>query len=85
MAIRVTRGEGRTKYGPGVSIKLDGDDIALAIDLYLLSQGVIVRGPRTITYDGEQLGNGCEVYVDPSGFVVDRGIRHDGGQKGGEA
>ena len=60
---------GTTEYGPGVLIQLEGDEIATAIDTYLVSHGVHVSGPRTITVNGKLIGEG-EVYVDPSGFVI---------------
>lgn len=70
-------GNGPTKYGPGVSVSLSGDELAVAIDAYLVSHGIIVRGPRTITVNGELCEAG-EVYVDPSGFVVADGKRYTG-------
>lgn len=67
----VKYGEG---LGPGVLITLDGNEVAHAIDLYLMSQGVVVRGPRTIRCDGELfVGKVTTVYVDPSGFVIHEG------------
>lgn len=65
-------GEGKTKYGPGVSINLSGDEVATAIDAYLVAHGVHVNGPRTITVNGELCNKG-HVYVDPSGKVVTHG------------
>lgn len=63
--MRIHHGPGKTKHGPGVSIELTADETCLAIDAYLVSHGVVVRGPRTITFDGKS----AEVYVDPSGSV----------------
>jgi hypothetical protein len=62
-------GNGKTKYGPGVDIDLDGDEIATAISAYLVAHGIHVSGSRTITVNGElcEVGN---VYVDPDGFVI---------------
>ena len=62
-------GNGKTKYGPGVSIELDGNEVALAIDAWLVANGVHVSGPRTITVNGELCKAG-NIYVDPSGFVI---------------
>lgn len=75
--MRVKRGEGRTTYGPGVSIELTGDEVAIAISAYLVAHGVHVDGPRTITVNGELCEVG-KVYVDPSGFVVHDGERISG-------
>jgi len=61
-----------------VSIRLSGDELAKAVDLYLHSQDVIVRGPRTITYKGKLLKGACRVYVDPSGLVIHKGKKYDG-------
>jgi hypothetical protein len=62
-------GEGRTKYGPGVSIELTGDEVATAIDAWLVAHNVHVSGARTVTVNGELCKAGL-VYVDPSGFVI---------------
>lgn len=73
----VKHGGGTTEYGPGVSIELTGDEVAIAIDAWLVSHGVHVRGPRTITVNGELCGSG-HVYVDPSGFVIADGMKISG-------
>ena len=75
--MNVGYGGGRTEYGPGVSIDLTGDEVATAIDAWLVAHGVHVSGPRTITVNGELCENG-HVYVDPSGFVVYEGKRLSG-------
>lgn len=62
-------GKGKTQYGPGISIKLKSYEVAIAIDAYLVSHRIYVSGPRTITIDNKLCGNG-EIYVDPSGFVI---------------
>ncbi len=76
--MNIEYGNGSTVYGPGVEIKLTGDEIAKAIDLYLYSQGVIVRGARTIYYDGKLFKDLGRVYVDPTGFVIYEGKKFDG-------
>lgn len=55
-----------------VVVELTGDDIALAIDAYLVSHGVCIRGPRTIVVNGDLCRSG-QVLVDPSGSVVYNG------------
>jgi hypothetical protein len=52
----------------GVSIQLTGDEVAIAIDAYLVARGVNVSGPRTVLVNGRLCELG-EVYVDPSGSV----------------
>lgn len=71
------KGKGTTRYGTGVEIELGGDEVALAIDAYLVAHGIVVRGPRTITVNGELCDFG-RVYVDPSGFVIDNGVKISG-------
>lgn len=75
----VKHGDGRTKYGPGVEIRLTGDEVATAIAAYLTAHDIYVSGPRTTRVNGELCKEG-RVYVDPSGFVVADGERYDGGQ-----
>jgi len=68
--VKVKGGQGNSPYGLGVNIELTGDEVATAIDAYLVAQGICVRGPRTVTVNGELCEEG-HVYVDPSGFVID--------------
>ena len=68
--MKIDYGKGPTEYGPGASIKLTGAEVATAIDAYLVAHGVHVDGPRTITVNGGLCKKG-EIYVDPSGFVID--------------
>lgn len=75
--MKVKYGKGPTEYGPGVEIKLTGDEVAIAIDAYLVARGVHVSGPRTITVNGELCDVG-RVYVDPSGFVIYKGEKISG-------
>ena len=67
--MRIAYGNGPTEYGPGVNIALTGDEVAIAIDAWLVAHGVHVDGPRTVTVNGELCESG-RVYVDPSGFVI---------------
>lgn len=73
----VKPGKGTTKYGLGIQIYLTGDEVATAIDAYLIAHNVHVSGPRTISVN-EELIKGGEVYVDPSGFVIDNGVKYSG-------
>jgi hypothetical protein len=75
--MRVKYGDGPTEYGPGVSIELTGDEVATAIDAYLVAHGIHVDGPRTITVNGKLCREG-NVYVDPSGFVIADGEEFSG-------
>lgn len=58
------------KEGRGVEISLSGDELATAIDAYLVAHGICVRGPRTVRVNGEMCES-ARVFVDPSGFVND--------------
>ena len=60
------------KKGLGVNIHLSGDEVARAIDAYLVAHSISVRGPRTITVNGQLCEIG-KVYVDPSGQVIAKG------------
>lgn len=73
----VKHGEMRTEYGPGVSVDLTGDEVATAIDAWLVAHGVHVNGPRTITVNGALCKFG-HVYIDPSGFVIAGGVKLSG-------
>jgi hypothetical protein len=75
--MKVKFGKGSTACGPGVSICLTGDEVAIAIDAYLVARRVHVSGPRTITVNGERCERG-HVYVDPSGAVIRKGKRFTG-------
>ena len=75
--MEVRFGKGKTEYGPGVEVDLTGDEVATAIDAYLVAHGVHVSGPRTVTVNGELCGDG-NVYVDPSGFAMFNGERWNG-------
>lgn len=63
--------------GPGVSITLTGDEVATAIDAWLVAHCVYVSGPRTIKVNGERCESG-NIYVDPSGFVIANGKKLSG-------
>jgi hypothetical protein len=66
------------QYGPGVSVvELTGDEVATAIDAWLVAHGVHVDGPRTITVNGKLCESG-HIYVDPSGFVISDGVKTSG-------
>ena len=79
--MKIEYGPGKTQYGPGVSIHLTGEEVALAVSAFLVSHGVHVNGARTITVNGELCDTG-NVYVDPSGFVIRDGEKISG--RGGD-
>ena len=62
----------------GNSILLDGNELATAIDAYLVAHNICVVGPRTVFVidEGEDKrimarDASVDVYVDPSGRIVD--------------
>jgi len=69
-----------TKYGTGIEILLTGDEVATAIDSYLVSNRIAVDGPRTITVNGGLCERG-RVFVDPSGKVITKDTVYDGQSK----
>ncbi len=75
--IEVTYGNGKTEYGPGVNINLTGEEVANAINAWLLTHGVSINGPRTTTVNGVRCEVG-QVYVDPSGLVIADGEKFSG-------
>lgn len=75
--MKVKKGKGLTKFGPGVNIKLTGNEVALAIYTYLTAHDVHIQGPATIKINGS-LCKKCSIYVDPSGKVVAKGKLLDG-------
>ena len=77
----VKHGNGTSQYGPGVSIELTGDEVATAIDAYLVAHGIHVDGPRTVKVNGALCKTG-RVYVDPSGFVIANGEKLSGRGEG---
>jgi hypothetical protein len=76
-------GKGKTKYGTGVEINLTGDEVATAIDAYLVAHGIYVSGARTISVN-DQLCQVGQIYVDPSGFVISDGNKWSGRGEGAE-
>ncbi len=78
--MRVKHGRGCTIYGPGVAIELSGDEVAVAIDAYLVAHNIYVNGARTVTVNGGLCDSG-RVYVDPSGFVITNGKKLSGDGK----
>jgi hypothetical protein len=75
--MKVKHGKGKTEYGPGVQIDLSGEEVARAIESYLIARGAVIRGERTITVNGRLCEHG-QVYVDPAGFVVYKGKKIEG-------
>lgn len=75
--MEVKIGDMPTCYGPGVEINLSGDEVAIAINTYLTAHGITIKGPRTITVNGDLCRDG-QVYVDPSGVVFHDGTSYEG-------
>ena len=75
--MNVKYGTGATEYGPGVNIELSGDEVATAIDAYLVAHRIHIGGPRTVTVNGNLCEEG-RIYVDPSGFVITQDRKYSG-------
>ena len=70
--MNIEYGKGKTRYGPGVNIYLTGEDVVGAILAFLVAHSININGPCTAVVNGELCESGC-IYVDPSGFVIDKG------------
>ena len=70
--MNVSFGKGDPEYGTGVQIDLTGNEVATAIYAYLVAHNVYIDGPATIRVNGELIKKG-EIYVDPSGRVIEKG------------
>lgn len=79
--MKVTLGRGKTEFGRGVDIILSGDEVAIAIDAYLVAHKVYVSGPRSVMVN-EKLCVDGRVYVDPSGSVISENELINGNSKG---
>jgi len=66
--MEIKYGTGIATEGPGIDIKLTGDEVAIAIRAWLVARGVVTVGPITIRVNGELCREG-NVYVDPAGYV----------------
>ena len=78
--MKIKKGKGTTEHGKGVDIELTGEEVAIAIDAYLVARRVAVSGPRTILVNGQLCKSG-RIYIDPSGFCIDKkGNKWDGGE-----
>ena len=75
--MQIQYGQGKTQYGPGVSINLTGEEVAMAISSYLVAHGVHIEGAQTITVNKEFCESG-NIYIDPSGFVIQHGKKISG-------
>ncbi len=75
--MKIKFGSGISEFGPGVDIKLTGEELVTAISAYLVAHGIHVEGVCTITVNGK-LCKRAEIYVDPSGSVIYDGIRYTG-------
>jgi len=78
--MKVVKGEGTTESGgTGINIELTGDEVARAIDSFLVAKGVSVSGSRTIKINGKSSDHAIvSIFVDPSGFVTNKGKKISG-------
>ena len=72
--MKAQKGNGQTKYGPGLKIILSAEEVALAISAYIVAMNIHIEGPRSISVN-EDLIEGGEIYVDPSGSIIENGER----------
>ncbi len=74
--------ERETSHGPAAEVHLSGDEVAVAIDAYLVARRFIVRGARTVLVNGDLCTDGL-VLVQPSGFVINSDGERFGNKPGG--
>jgi hypothetical protein len=75
--MKIKKGKGDSEFGTGIDIKLTGNELAKAVDLYLYSQDLYVSGARTIRVNGDKCKS-ASVYIDPSGSLIKDGERISG-------
>ena len=75
--MKIKKGKGQTEFGTGINIELSGDEVAHAIATYIFSKRIYIFGARTIRVNGEKCES-ASVYVDPSGDVIQKGIKISG-------
>ena len=75
--MKIKKGKGTIRYGPGIDIELSGTEVALAIEAFLVSHGVHISGARTIMVNEELIECG-RIYVDPSAYVIAKGKEFSG-------
>lgn len=70
--MNISFGKGKTEFGTGIQIDLKGEEVVMAIYAYLMAHNVVVDGAATLRVNGKRIESG-EVYVDPSGRVIENG------------
>ena len=70
--MKIGKGDSAGIYSEGTVIELTGDEVALAIDSWVYSQGVVIDGARTVRVNEVNIES-AYIYVDPSGRVIKRG------------
>ena len=75
--MKIQKGKGTTEFGTGIDIELTGEELAHAISTYIYSKRILILGARTIRVNGK-LCESASVYVDPSGDVIQKGIKISG-------
>ena len=75
--MKISYGSGISEYGPGIDIILTGEEVALAIEAFILTHNVWIEGSRTIKVNGELCEKGY-VYIDPSGSLFHKGKEYSG-------
>ena len=75
--MKIQYGKGGIQFGPGVDIYLTNQEVATAIEAYLVAHRIDITGARSTTVNENALKGG-RVYVDPSGHVIARGRKISG-------
>jgi hypothetical protein len=66
--------EVKNTIGLAAEIILPADEVATAIEAYLVAHRVVVVGPRTT----KMKGLNAAISVDPSGYAIINGVKYSG-------
>jgi len=82
--MNVQHGNSTLSTGPGVTICLSGEEVATAIEAYLVAHNIVADGFRTVSINGNFCGpdrGTCTIHVAPAGFVITNGVKFTGSGK----
>lgn len=75
--MRIETENATTEHGSGVSVHLDGKEVATAIDAWLTAHGIRINGPKTIMVNGQLCEQG-HVHADSPSYLEVNGEKISG-------